>query len=375
MMRIDDRKWKCFNFVDVFEIQKGFYNKKPETSETERIPFLGATANNNGVTGWCSLKAIENASRTGDDKNEPMSRKMFSGGCIAVTNNGSVGHAYYWPHEFTCSHDINPLFLKDRELNKHLAMFLIGAIEKQAVCFEYARKWRPARMVKSRIMLPVTGAGEPDYQFMEDYIRELMAEKKKQYRRYVKKRIAELCAVPDDQQVDWKSMIDSHEWEPFVVKDIADVYSGHDIYAQERIDGNTPLVTAVGINNGIGYFVGNDNDSRAEGSISVVRNGASVGKAFYHRYSALYGNDCRRIKLKNKDSEFASLFIAQVIRMQNKAFSYSRKLGTGRLENLKIMLPVTDDGKPDYDFMESFGRKMMINKYNQYLAFINNAEL
>ncbi len=50
-------------------------------------------------------------------------------------------------------------------------------------------------------------------------------------------------------------------------------------------------MTAVGVNNGIGYFVGNDNDSRAEGSISVVRNGASVGKAFYHRYSALYGNN------------------------------------------------------------------------------------
>ena len=34
------------------------------------------------------------------------------------------------------------------------------------------------------------------------------------------------------------------------------------------------------------------------------------------------------------------------------------------------MLPVTDDGQPDYDFMEEFGRKMMSNKYNQYLAFL-----
>ncbi len=164
-------------------------------------------------------------------------------------------------------------------------------------------------------------------------------------------------------------------WQSFIIKDIADVYSGHDIYAQERIEGNTPLVTAVGVNNGIGYFVGNDNDSRAEGSISVVRNGASVGKAFYHRYSALYGNDCRRLKLKDTDSEFASLFITQVIRMQNKAFSYSRKLGTGRLENLKIVLPVTDSGQPDYDFMESFGRKLMASKYHQYLRFLELNDL
>ena len=52
------------------------------------------------------------------------------------------------------------------------------------------------------------------------------------------------------------------------------------------------------------------------------------------------------------------------------AFSYSRKLGTGRLENLKIVLPVTDSGQPDYDFMESFGRKLMANKYHQYLRFL-----
>ena len=199
-----------------------------------------------------------------------------------------------------------------------------------------------------------------------------MAKKKKQYGEYVKQRITELCTIADGQQVDWKSMIDSHEWEPFVVKDIADVYSGHDIYAQERIDGNTPLVTAVGMNNGIGYFVGNDNGSRADGSISVVRNGASVGKAFYHKYSALYGNDCRRLKLKETDSEFTSLFITQVIRMQNKAFSYSRKLGTGRLESLKIMLPVTADGQPDYIFMEDFGRRLMLKKYRQYLRYLEN---
>lgn len=36
-----------------------------------------------------------------------------------------------------------------------------------------------------------------------------------------------------------------------------------------------------------------------------------------------------------------------------------------------IMLPITDDGQPDYDFMEEFGRKMMSNKYNQYLKHLS----
>ena len=50
-------------------------------------------------------------------------------------------------------------------------MFLISCIEKQRVCFTYARKWRPKRMVKSRLMLPVNADGRPDWDFMEQYMR------------------------------------------------------------------------------------------------------------------------------------------------------------------------------------------------------------
>jgi hypothetical protein len=58
--------------------------------------------------------------------------------------------------------------------------------------------------------------------------------------------------------------------------------------------------------------------------------------------------------------------------MHSKALSYSRKLGTGRLESLKIMLPITDDGQPDYVFMEEFGRRLMLKKYRQYLRYLEN---
>jgi len=60
--------------------------------------------------------------------------------------------------------------------------------------------------------------------------------------------------------------------------------------------------------------------------------------------------------------------------MQSKSFSYSRKLGTARANKLQIMLPVTDGGTPDYEFMERFGRKMMSNKYSQYLAFLSMSD-
>ena len=50
-------------------------------------------------------------------------------------------------------------------------MFVIRCIEQQKVCFAYARKWRPKRMVKSRLLLPVNETGNPDWEYMENCMR------------------------------------------------------------------------------------------------------------------------------------------------------------------------------------------------------------
>lgn len=181
-----DIEWKEFLFPDVFEIKNGFYNKKPISSGNGTIPFLGATQNNNGITEFYTISEIEQNSKIGYGKNEPLNKKIFKGNCIAVTNNGSVGFAYYQTADFTCSHDINPLYLKNKNLNHFIAKFLITAIEQQKVCFEYARKWRPMRMKKSKILLPVNSQDKPDFVYMENYMKTLEYEKLKQYLDYKK---------------------------------------------------------------------------------------------------------------------------------------------------------------------------------------------
>ena len=39
-----------------------------------------------------------------------------------------------------------------------------------------------------------------------------------------------------------------------------------------------------------------------------------------------------------------------------------------------IQLPVTDSGKSDYNSMEQYVKKLMLQKYKQYLAFIDSKE-
>lgn len=164
--------------------------------------------------------------------------------------------------------------------------------------------------------------------------------------------------------------LNEKEWAGVEVEKIAEVHSGKDIYAQERISGDTPYITSGTANNGIGYFVGNNNASKSRSAISVNRNGA-VGEAFYHPYEALYGNDCRRVSLRQSDSPETQHFVATCISKQKSAFSYSRKLGTARLKRLRVMLPITDVGIPDYDYMAQYASKTkeaMLARYKKYVA-------
>lgn len=171
--QLDTENWKWFRYDEIFDIKKGFYNKKPEANPNGTIPFIGATDSNNGITSFHDLETIESSSKTGDEPNAPTTEKIFKPNCITVSNNGSIGYAFYQPKEFTCTHDVNPLYLKDRELNEYIAMFLCSLIELEQYRWAYGRKWRPVRMPSSLIKLPITSNGKPDWQFMEDYIKGL----------------------------------------------------------------------------------------------------------------------------------------------------------------------------------------------------------
>lgn len=170
---LDTSTWVDFNYTDIFVIKKGYYNKKPEHTISGNIPFLGATDSNNGYTEVYSMEDICMYNRDGSTKPDDSNKKLFAGNCIAVTNNGSVGHAFYQKDMFTCSHDVNPLYLKNHELNVYIAMFLITVIERDRYRWNYGRKWRPVRMNRSTIKLPVNSKGTPDYEYMESYIKSL----------------------------------------------------------------------------------------------------------------------------------------------------------------------------------------------------------
>ena len=166
-------EWKEFTLSEIFKLKGGFYNKKPEHSIDGNIPFLASTETNNGVTEYYCLDDIRKWDKVGNE-DDKLDNKMFDGNCIAVTVNGSVCNAFYQPDQFTCSHDITALYLRDHELTPYIGLFLCTMIMRDKYRWSYGRKPHDIKKFgKSIIKLPVDVKKKPDWRFMENYIKAL----------------------------------------------------------------------------------------------------------------------------------------------------------------------------------------------------------
>ena len=92
---------------------------------------------------------------------------------VTVPIVGSVAIAGYQDKEFVLSNNAIALYSKYKDFNKYHAMFIIPILKLEKFRYGYGRKWGLGRMEQSVIKLPTTPEGEPDYQFMEDYIKTL----------------------------------------------------------------------------------------------------------------------------------------------------------------------------------------------------------
>ena len=376
MQNLDEKEWKRISINSVFVIGHGFYNKKPPMSSEGEVPFIGASGINNGVTGFCTMQAIEDNSKVGYGPNEPIERKLFNKGSICVVNNGSaIGYSYYQPKQFTCTHDVNPLTLRDHEMNEDEALFLAQMIRQQGDCFIYARKWRPSRMVSSQFLLPVDSAGNPDYAYMAEYAQQKRDTMLAKYRAYVEARIAELgkaVEIPALNEKEWRKF---SAFGPSGLFEISTTNSSID--SIRLIDGEkkiVPYVTRTDMNNGIARFVSLDNLSYGSDCAGCITVGLDTQTAFWQPHVFVTGQNIQVIT-GNKLSFYLAQFLIPLFKSQMRAkFNWCGNGATlGRMRRLELMLPVTDSGEPDYEYMEQYVKNMMLRKYRQYLAFLKQS--
>lgn len=146
------------------------------------------------------------------------------------------------------------------------------------------------------------------------------------------------------------------KWSEFKLEDIVSISSGVRLTKADQTPGNRPFIGSTDSNNGITGWVSNTNASLDKNVLGVNYNG-SVVENFYHPYEAIFSDDVKRLKIISsevKPNKYMYLFLKTVILQQKVKYMYSYKFNAERMSQQILMLPSTNDGKPDWRFMESY---------------------
>ena len=143
--------WKEFKISDLFEMERG-KEKAPNQNEDGDTPLINEINSNNGFT--------RNVKPT----------KVFKGKALTVSINFAE-NVFYQDEDFCAS--VNIAILRNKHLNKYNGLFIATVLRHNNKKYSYGYKISKDRLNDTIIKLPVNEEGEPDYQFMEDYIKSL----------------------------------------------------------------------------------------------------------------------------------------------------------------------------------------------------------
>lgn len=321
-------RWKPFVISDIFTISPGKRLTKAAMKVGKR-PFIGATDSNNGITAWV------------DNTNESLDKLV-----LGVNYNGSVVETFFHPYECIFSDDVKRLHLKNGITSYHVMLFLKTMIIQQKVKFEYGYKFNEKRMQRQKILLPVTDEDSPDWQFMEEYMRrkEILL---------LKPTIEKLCKLLIHREKLGGKLCHS-QWKPFSFTEVfTKIQRGKRLKKADHTEGTVPYVSSTALNNGVDGFIGNEDSIRKFEDCITIANSGSVGSAFFHQYEFVASDHVTQLKRKGLD-KYAYLFMLPIINRLSEKYCFNREINDKRIKREKILLPVNNKGKIDFEFMSSF---------------------
>ena len=359
MKELDEKIWKKF---DVFG-ENGFLHIATTNSSIDSIrlkdgtekcvPYVTRSESVNGIAQFVS----ENNYEFGADE----------AGCITVGLDTQT--AFYQPHKFVTGQNIQ--IVTGDSLNEDSAHFYVTILKKQMDAkFNWGGNGATlSRMKRLEAMLPVSDAGIPDYKYMSEYIFQKRKTLLGKYRNHLVQRIKELDEGGEIPSIAQK------KWDSFLISDIFSILPGKRLVSAHSTPGNRPFIGALDKNNGVARFVNDTNASLDKNVLGVNYNGNGMVIGFYHPYECIFSDDVKRFHLKyHEDNTFVLLFMKVAILQQKSKFGYLYKFNAERMANTRIMLPVTDEGTPDYQYMEQYSKNMMLRKYKQYLAYLDSRQ-
>lgn len=151
---LDTTNWKYFNISYLFDMSRGSHGPIPNTKG--ETPFITSISTNNGVK--CYV-----------DSPNP----KWGGNCLTVANDGVAGETFYQENPFDCNFAVTILTPRLQRFNAKIGLFFCAILRREKNKYSYDRKFSIERMKQTTIKLPANMDGEPDLDYMEQFIEKL----------------------------------------------------------------------------------------------------------------------------------------------------------------------------------------------------------
>ena len=332
-LTLDSVGWGEFRIKDLFEIEtvKG---KPIESYKKGNIPYVSTAATNNAVINFIEKE------------------KNIITSAFAITVDPIKGTCFFHDYDFVgrgfSGASVN--VLRNINLNKYNGMFICSSIEKTSkLKASYGYLFNSNRLKMGVILLPIDSNNNPNWKFMEDYIKQEMKAQSQKVITYYENKLSKLGYELLDLEVEWKE---------FFFKDIfKEIKRGKRLTKSNQVDGIIPYVSSTSINNGVDNFIGNNENVRMYSKNLSLANSGSVGSCFYHHYEYVASDHVTALSLEKSD-EYIYKFMSAIISRLEEKYSFNREINDKRISREKLFLPVDKNGEPHWEYMSNFVKKL-----------------
>lgn len=302
---------KLIQVQDLFEVYKGKSYFKDFTEDDKGFNYITTSGMNQGIK-----------TRVGRNPNY----RIFSKGTITVALQGSVMSAFVQQEDFYIQTHVAALIEK-QPLTIRQKLYYCLCFLANATRFSFGRK---ANTTFTSLEIP---APEEIPAWVETI------ELPQQYTDKAK----------SDEKVELPPV---SEWKEFKYTDLFDLEKarGPKISDIQNADGSTAYVSATSENNGIKCFC----KVKPEHEGKRITCG-HLGDCFYQE-NPFVGSNVVVMNPKFPINRQIGLFITTILNQNKFLFSYAGGgvAGISKLSKMSLILPITPEGKPDYDLMERY---------------------
>ncbi len=314
----------------------------PKSKSGENVlPVLAAGVTNQGLSGYV-----------------PIVGATVLKNVITISANGACGSAYYQSNDFTVLQDAYALkFIENITLNKNQNLFIVGSITKSIsgkYGYNYKSGWEKVK--NDKIKLPIRN-GKIDFDFIDNFIAELEAERVAELEAYLIASGLDNCKLTKEEEQSLRD-IQSFEWRDFSIVDIATVKNTKNILSRDIIEdsGTIPYLGAGADNNSIISHISYDVNLIDKGNCIFIG-----GKTFVVTYQEkdFYSNDSHNLVLYFKESKFrdktSQLFLATCLRCSlQHLYSWGDSVSNKKIQKDKIRLPINNTGQIAHEIINSY---------------------